>query len=38
MTLAYIKKLGFQTWKTDIRTRKIYDSNLAIYGIVIANF
>lgn len=38
MTLIYIKKLGFQIQKTNIRAQKTDDFNLAIYKIFIAKF
>ena len=38
MTLAYTKKLGLQTWRTDIRAQKIDASSLDTFWIVIAGF
>lgn len=38
MTLAYTEKLGFQTWKTDVKAQKFDSSSLATYGMVIAEF
>ena len=36
MTLAYAKKLGLQTFKTDVRAQKIDSSLLKIYEMAIA--
>ena len=38
MTLAYAKKLGLQTQKTNIGAQKIDNSLLKTYGMVIAAF
>ena len=38
MTLAYAKKLGLQTWKTDVKDQKIDGSLLQTYKMVIATF
>ena len=38
MTLAYAKKLGFRTQKTDVRAQKIDRSSLDIFEIVIVGF
>ena len=35
MSLIYIKKLGFKTWKTNIGAQKIDSSILETFGIVI---
>ena len=38
MTPAYVKKLGLQTRKTDIKTQKIDGSSINAFGMVIASF
>ena len=38
MTLAYAKKLGFRTWKTDVGAQKIDYLLLKTYRMVIAAF
>ena len=38
ITLAYAKKLGLRTWKTNVGAQKIDGSLLKIYEIVIAAF
>ena len=38
MNLAYAKRLGFKTWKTNVRAQKIDGSTLKTFGIVIADF
>ena len=38
MTLAYAKKLGLQTQKTNVGAQKIDGSLLGTYGMVIAAF
>ena len=38
MTPAYAKKLGLQTWRTDIRAQKIDESSLDTFEMVIAGF
>lgn len=38
MTPAYIKKLGFWIWKTDISTKQIDGITLVTYEIIITNF
>ena len=38
MSLVYIKKLDFKTWKTNIRVQKINSSNLKIFEMVITDF
>ena len=38
MTLAYAKKLGLRTQKSDVRAQKIDGSSLKTFGMVIAGF
>ena len=38
MTPAYAKKLGLQTWRTDVGAWKIDGSSLDTFGMVIAGF
>ena len=38
MNLAYAKRLGLKTWKTNVGAQKIDGSALKIFGMVIANF
>ena len=38
MSLAYVKKLGLKTWKTNVRAQKIDGSTLETFEILIANF
>ena len=38
ITLAYAKKLGLRTWKTDVGAQKIDGSSLDTLGMVIAGF
>ena len=38
MSLAYIEKLGFKTWMTNVRAQKIDGSILETFRIVITDF
>ena len=38
MIPAYAKKLGLQTWRTDVKAQKIDKSSLDTFGMVIAGF
>ena len=38
ISLAYIKKLGFKAWKTNVKAQKIDGSAFEIFGMVIADF
>ena len=38
MSLAYTKRLGFKTWKTNVGAQKSDGSTLETFGIVIADF
>ena len=38
MSPAYAKKLGLKTWKTNVGAKKIDDSALETFGMVIADF
>ena len=38
MNLAYAKKLGLKTWKTNIEAQKIEGFTLETFGMVIADF
>ena len=38
MTPAYAKQLGFQVWRTDVRTQKIDGSLLQTFRMVIVGF
>ena len=38
MSPAYAEKLGFKTWKTNVRAQKIDGSTLETFGMVIADF
>ena len=38
MNLAYAKRLGFKTWKTNVRAQRIDSSALETFRMVITNF
>ena len=38
MSPAYVKKLDFKTWKTNVGPQKIDGSTLKIFEMVIADF
>ena len=38
MSLAYVERLGFKIWKTNVKVQKIDDSALKTFRMVIADF